>query len=507
MRTPAKAAVAGPDSPIGAKLPVPVWLLLVYLAAIIIFGKGPTYLGIGPIYWGELTLGLMLGWMYLRMFRRSIPRGLVSLLGMLIFCFMGLGAVLTARDVPRWGMDALRDAAVWYYGAFFLVGKFVAGLGAKPAAGYRPQATDHSPQSPGCGLKSDAGSLTSVADRLWHCLVYIWLAAMVWYITVRMTGYWPVKHGPIVPGRGIPLFGGSGSENHMHMSLGAILLMLGFPRLRENHFKKLLTVTLVLVSAGLLFICNGRGVKVAVIAAVAVGALATAAARRQFWPSGKLFLVGLLLAWALGMAAILSGPEGLAGAGRLTRFGEISATATSGTAYWRMIWWDNITQEVHGTNPAFGLGFGRNLGELNPYLQGDKESAWPVRSPHNFNMTVFGRMGYFGLGLWATILALGLGRLFLRVVRGAVGGLRYTLERRKELAFWLMALVAIWVNSSFGVLMEGPVLGIPFWFFLGFASGRSQWPDGLESIGGNCGPAGYGHGKENGGQPLCPGSV
>jgi hypothetical protein len=34
-------------------------------------------------------------------------------------------------------------------------------------------------------------------------------------------------------------------------------------------------------------------------------------------------------------------------------------------------------------------------------------------------------------------------------------------------------LVCTVVNSSFGVLMEGPVLGIWFWFALGFASARS----------------------------------
>ena len=46
-------------------------------------------------------------------------------------------------------------------------------------------------------------------------------------------------------------------------------------------------------------------------------------------------------------------------------------------------------------------------------------------------------------------------------------------ERRDELAFWILMLVCTVVNSSFGVLMEGPVLGIWFWFALGFASARS----------------------------------
>jgi hypothetical protein len=475
------------------RLPLILLPLAVYLAAIIVFGKGPTYLGIGPIYWGELTLALMLGWMYCSMLIRGTPAGLASPLGVAIMCFMVLGAVLTAFGFRRWGMDAMRDAAVWYYAAFFFVGKYVAGLGAsraQPAAEGRRLKAEGTTE--GAQLAAEeahpsafspqpsAFSLPSPATSLWRWLVWIWLAAMVWDIVVRTTGTWPVRMSPMVPGRGVKLLGGSGSENYMHMCLGAILLMLGVPRWRETHLKKLLTVAVVLASAGLLFMCNGRGVKVAVMAALAAGGLATFGARRQLWPSGRLFVAGVLLVWALGMAAILSGPEGLARVGRLTRFAEISTAATSGTAYWRRTWWDNITGKVHADNPAFGLGFGFNLGRLNPFLAGDEKAANPVRSPHNYNMTVFGRMGYFGLGLWGAILALGLGRLFVRVRRGSVGGRPYTLERRKELTFWLMALTAIWVNASFGVLMEGPVLGIPFWLFLGFASGRSAGFDGIE---------------------------
>ena len=109
----------------------------------------------------------------------------------------------------------------------------------------------------------------------------------------------------------------------------------------------------------------------------------------------------------------------------------------------------------------------------NPYLVGNEHEAWPVRSPHNINMTVFARTGIVGGVLWFAILGIGFGLLFRRVWRGRVRGHTYSPERREELVFWLLMLTATWGNSSVGVLMEGPVLGVWFWFALGFAWGRS----------------------------------
>ena len=56
------------------------------------------------------------------------------------------------------------------------------------------------------------------------------------------------------------------------------------------------------------------------------------------------------------------------------------------------------------------------------------------------------------------------------------GGVAYTPERREELQFWLLMLLTTWGDSSFAVLMEGPVMAIWFWFALGFATGRSLTP-------------------------------
>ena len=162
----------------------------------------------------------------------------------------------------------------------------------------------------------------------------------------------------------------------------------------------------------------------------------------------------------------------LAKAASLDRFTESRGVA-SDNAYWRLIWWERLYAEVMTQNPALGLGFGQSLSVYNPYLKSNEREQWPVRSPHNVNITIFSRMGIAGLTCWLFVLLAGFGGLWRRIWTGRTAGITLSGLRREELAFWFMMLTTTWVNSSFAVLMEGPVLGIWFWFALGFAWTRS----------------------------------
>ena len=172
------------------------------------------------------------------------------------------------------------------------------------------------------------------------------------------------------------------------------------------------------------------------------------------------------------LVAAVAMPERAIKAANLDRFAEADPTHPQGTAGWRLVWWERLYAEVMKRNPAFGLGFGESLSVYHPLLEASRDE-FLIRSPHNFNVTVFARMGIVGILLWSSVLIVGIGSLFGRVWRGSIEGQRYTAERRDELTFWILMLVCTVVNSSLGVMMEGPVLGIWFWFALGFASGRS----------------------------------
>ncbi len=427
-----------------ARLPWPVWILCAFLFLVTVFGKGPTYLGIPPLFIGEIVLAVSVVWM---VNRYGLQRALLadeSLLACLIVLFMALGAVLTARCLGENGIDAIRDAAIWYYAAFFFVGHAI-------------------------------GSDVRIGPLVWRSLAIAWGFALVWGTVdqlMQMTLGWGVATlGPVLPWRGEPLFFNSNYEEVQQMGLAGLLVL--HPRLHQGHlgkWQKPLAAVGVL-ALGLVAIAHGRGVKVGLALAAGMLAILHFAPGRPLQISKRTVAAILILVIVVGCGVTLFADDFLQ-VTKLDRFVGADPSAPSGTAYWRVIWWRVLWQEVNSRNPLFGLGFGQSLSIYNPYLVGDELNAWPVRSPHNFNITVFSRMGFAGLAVWLSVLAAGVGGLFLLVWRGR-GEVADPL-RREELAFWIVLLVATWGNGSFGVLMEGPVLGIWFWFALGFAHGRSK---------------------------------
>jgi hypothetical protein len=428
------------------RIPFAIGLLLVYIAAITIIGKGPTYIGVPPLYWGELVLVVALAW---TAHRRGVARLLTSKprdLSTLVLLYMGLGLGLTLVWLPSYGMMALRDAAVWYYAVFFAVGITIA-------------------------------EDERLADRVWIWLRRFFIAALVWNTANYMTGEKLSEMGPVVPFRGVPLLSNSREEPLQHMAMGFVLV------LATDMFKgrPLTRALLTLVSmAGFVFfmLSEARGVKLGfALGVMAVVALGLAPGRKT--PLASRTTIGIVLGCVvlvlfLGIANIDFGQA--MHADRVKDLGDMS---TEGTAYWRLVWWQGLWKAVMAADPIFGLGFGVNLSDYSPILQmdpGEHEVGWVVRSPHNINMTVFSRMGLVGAAIWVALLATAFGGLFLKIWDGRAKGLPYTPERREELQFWLLMLLTTWGDSSFAVLMEGPVMAVWFWFALGFATGRSLTP-------------------------------
>ena len=186
----------------------------------------------------------------------------------------------------------------------------------------------------------------------------------------------------------------------------------------------------------------------------------------------------LLLCLPVLLAIFIIMPDRFLKATKLDRFAQANVYEAEGTAYWRVLWWQRLYEAVMKENPAFGIGFGESLHLYHPLLE-TLDDPLVARAPHNFHITVFTRMGFVGLAIWLFIAGVGIAGVFIRTWKGmTTRGKHYSPERRDELAFWVMMLVFTVVNSSFGVLMEGPVLGIWFWLALGFATGRAQSPGG-----------------------------
>jgi len=316
-----------------------------------------------------------------------------------------------------------------------------------------------------------AAQRPGLGDRLWGLLRAFWGAALVWGLAEVLSGFTLSRTGPVVPWRGEPVLSNSGSELVQNMALGALLALCG--NMRSPRPEATL-IARVGGFAGLLFAVTtrARGVRVGLTLALVLALVIAFGKGGRVGFHRRLVAAMLLGALALGTYAAVTG-EDVATLMHLERFAEASLDTPVGTTFWRLLWWERLTDEILAHNALFGLGFGQSLGVYNPYLVGDDQTNWPVRSPHNFNLTVFARMGWAGLLTWAAILFLGPGVLFMRLWKGGFRGAQYAARRKEELLFCVVMLVVSWGNSTFGVLLEGPALAVPFWFVLGFAAARS----------------------------------
>lgn len=435
----------------GTRIPLMIWAFLIYLGAITVFGKGPTYLFVPPFIWGEMTLVVVALWTFLNLTHQAWNL-FFGKLGLCVAGFFCVGAfrLLLSIQESGWNMDAVRDSMIWYYALFFFFGITLA-------------------------------TRVPLANATWVWIQRFWILTVIWMVCLFFTQGRIIHMSPNT-WRGIPLLLHSTSDVLQQMSLGILLLLMYNPKdLRRGPLYSLFMIGVLLVAAHSLFTAQGRGVKIAVLGGIFLGVLASFRTPVRIWSFSRYAVIGLVLLMLLGIGAILYGPAGLrqdiGRRARLDRFTEIRAgEQEASTARWRTVWWQNIHEHVQQTHPLLGIGFGRNLSDFNPFIVDDGDPH-PVRSPHNINMTIYARMGILGGLLWFLILLLGFAPLFFRLRRGGFfhweqGYRQYTPERYRELFLLLVFLIATWINSSFAVLMEGPVLGIWFWFALGYVHAR-----------------------------------
>jgi hypothetical protein len=126
----------------------------------------------------------------------------------------------------------------------------------------------------------------------------------------------------------------------------------------------------------------------------------------------------------------------------------------------RLIWWRTVIQDTVAQNPVFGLGFGYDLAarflvEYELLLAED----FTTRSPHSMLVSVFGRMGVVGLGLWLAVAA-GMGGLTVRC---------FSQGNFDAIGLVCIAWV-VWISACVGVVLEGPMGAVVFWTVLGMAN-------------------------------------
>jgi len=400
-------------------------------------GKGFAYFGVAPLYIGEL---LLLFGVLAALLGGGFAPALRSPISWLVILWAVWGFVCTAPYLGVYGLDALRDATIWGYGAFAIL-----------IAGFM--------------LRLHWWTKAADAYARWFWWFAFWspVAGVIFATMERAI--------PRVPGTDIPLLFVKAGDFGVQLAGLATFVLVGLADSQwrgRTHRTALEWLWWMGWLAGVAITGTAsRGALMSVFVAVA---LVVALQRRvQLWKP-------VLVAFVFGSVFLSADIKLNAGQDREVSADQIidnlrsivgGRTNTSnleGTRAWRLNWWqDIIGYTVHGRYFWTGKGFGINLADDDDY-QGTVNGL-PNRSPHNIQMTVLARSGVPGLVVWSLLhitFALSLVLAFFRARR----------DRREWWArvnLWIFSFwVAFMVNAAFDVFLEGPQGGVWFWCLIGF---------------------------------------
>jgi O-antigen ligase len=429
------SAMSSLRGPSGRLLVLYAALLVPLLGGYLMFDRAFAYLRVPgtPLFVGELLLGVgVLGVLaatgHLLVPLRDEP--ILALLG--AFFFWGITRALPG--LGTYGMDTVRDSALFYYCGFAFLAV---------------AATARSPVLP--------RRLVAQLDRMVPWLL-VWLPVGLLLQPVATAG-------PFMPFSTVPVL----SHKPGNAAIAAVLA-LGclwlFPERRSHRWRAGWSLVALLVIA--LAATQNRGGLLGVSAGAAVGLVFVRERLRLIVPA--VFVLGV----ALGLAILLSvqvpwaGEQGRAfsasqlAANVVSLGGKESPDGLGGTVQGREQLWSRILdkQERDG-RLVDGSGFGPNLAaDVGIYDEG-KDT---LRSPHNSHLHVLARMGLVGLGLWI-LLWLG---WFRRLV---VGCRRLEREgrhaRSRTAVLCLVVATSILVSSTFDPQLEGPQVAALLWTVFG----------------------------------------
>ncbi|MEO6004737.1 MAG: O-antigen ligase family protein [Opitutus sp.] len=349
-------------------------------------------------------------------------------LNLLVLAWMALGLARLSFDFRAHGLVAVRDFAVVYYAAFFV-------------------------------LAQDAAREPTSRRFLNHTLL---ASCSLLLLTSFLYERFPEFFLGTLTFRGSPLIYYKGDLVGTFLAVGSVLAYLQHEQ-RPRWWKLLLSL---LLAGGVLATNNRASMLGLVVAAVwlAIGG------RWRF-------------ARALVGTAVLGSVLVLVAAGALNLplektplFGVyervLSLTDPTGQRSYRgaetfnkgdnnlfrSVWWKAVIDETIDQNPYVGVGFGYDLADrfVRQYYPESGEE-FSVRSPHNVLVTVFARMGAVGLAVLLAMVAVISRRTFQAVRAGP-----------EQAAPWCVVWV-IFSSACFGVVLEGPMGAVVFWTALGVA--------------------------------------
>lgn len=430
--------------------------------AVLLFGymtldRGFAHFGVAPLYVGEVILipGLLMA-----LVPGAISPALKTPLGILYVIFACFNLGCSVPYVDRYGMDTVRDSAIWIYGLFFLI---VASLLIR-----RPKMLMRAPAVYGRLL-------------LWYTPILCVLLALRFLFHAGDeneggTRFFAIKMGDL----------------GAHLAGVFAFLLLSLDLLwQSSDSRPRASIRYVITAAGgiisLVFVSSvNRGGMLSVVTAVA---LVTLLARKVSWGRWGVMLAAAMVAiflvfGAAGAKLRISNSRTISLDQLETNVGSVftpqssANTATSNTARWRLDWWKKIVDYTF-FGPYFwtGKGYGVNLADSDGFQLGSGDL---LRAPHNSSMTVLARSGVPGFGLWLALLL----TFSFQMIRLALHAKRRQRIVWSHIALWCYVYwLAMVVDSCFDVALEGPQLGIWFWCLMGFGVAlQTIYKDNFDSV-------------------------
>ena len=398
------------------------------LAGYAVFGKSFAYLGIPPLFVGEI----LLFWGVLVLIFDSRWRELLELpVTWLLLLFMVWSWLQTLPYLKSYGLNALRDAMLWGYGSYSII--ILGVLLARPNR-----------------LNILIARYRILAPILLLGAPVLWLAGQVFEDSI-----------PSLPWANVRVLDLKGGDVLVH--LAALLAFWVSGLARRISLWQGLSMACAVGLVGM----HSRG---GLLAFLIVFALCLAHRRtdRSLWSAiAAAFIVIMLLAFTglrvpiPGKQRELSSEQMLANISSMVSDSE--QNDLEGKKQWRLNWWSDIVNyTVFGKHFWNGKGYGINLADDDGY-QG---TAWEgqLRSPHNGHLTVLARSGVPGFALWI-LLNVGWAHL---MIRSYCSSRRANRDRWAGLFFFLICYwVAVCTRASFDVYLEGPMGGIWLWILFG----------------------------------------
>ena len=418
--------------------------LCILLFGYMVMGKGFAYIGIPPLYVGEITmiygvfaLATVADWS--RMLRTAWLWPLIAL--------MLWGTLRTVPFIGTYGTDALHDAAVFIWGTFAIV---IASL-----------------------MAADPSRIRYFESKFRIFAKWMLILGPIAYATTIFADVYL----PMAPWGDVPYVLVKGGDLIVHLcGVFAFVVMLG--GIQIWFVIPLMIVNLILYFTG----------RASMVTFASCTALATILRPRSLlpWRLFPMLIVGVTLMWLFNVqiqttirepGRVVSADQIIENVGAI--FSDTNDERLDGSREWRLRWWDTILDyTIHGDYFWKGKGFGINLADDDGF---QVEADHSLRNPHNGHLTMLARGGVPMLVLWGICqLTLGYG----------LASSAWSAKKRGEehwfgmLAFLLVYWIAYLINASFDVFLEGPVGGIWFWCVYGVGIGAvwiyQNCPEALE---------------------------